>query len=170
MKKPDSILSNIELLKLIELLNTAQNMRIQLATFFGAGSILILGVGFSEHSVMSFLLGIIVALFFIYADKFILRGLYGYYIRAKRILQSEYPNETDTIFDTFRLFIVYREKKFNELERISQIPIQNERHKKIYHLPSKMPTILGFYVPLLIIVVESCIAYFLYFHLGWDLI
>ena len=167
MEKTDNVLINSELEKLIDSLNSSQNMRIQLATFFGTSNFAFLGYGLSVGKVSIIVLAAILLLFFIFADGFILRGLYGFYIRAIRILSVKNHIKDETIFDMFRLFIVDRDKKRKEIKRISELPDKDDRFIAIRKLPLRMPTVLGFWMPLIISLLELSGALYLHFIKDW---
>ena len=98
-----------------------QNMRLSLAIFFATSNIAGLGIGFSKENVSIIILSSVLILFFIAADRFILRALYGYYYRAMRILKIENKYHEETIFDVFRFFIARGKVKIDIIKEISNI-------------------------------------------------
>ena len=109
-------------------------------------------------------------IFFLIADQFILRGLYGYYIRAKRIIKIENGPVNETLFDMFRLVNVDRVKMRNELNRIIAIDDDDERFKAIKMLPLRIKSILGFWVPLTIFVLELITAFILFLDMKFGIL
>jgi hypothetical protein len=167
MKDPNNLFNNAELIKLSDSINSSQTMRLNLATFFGTSHLAFISYAVSQSKLSILVIGSFLLIFFIVADHFILRGIYGYYIRAKRIIKLEGDSGKETLFDMFRLIIVDRRSMKNELLRIIDIQNDEKRFHAIRKLPLKIKSVLGFWVPASFFLIEIGIAATLYLNRIW---
>lgn len=154
----ENLFSNPELVKLTDSLNTSQTIRLNLATFFATSHLAFLSYSLSQGKISILVIGSLLLICFMVADHFILRGIFGYYIRAKRIIMKDNHYSHETLFDMYRLVIVDREKMKKELERIINIEKENDRFLAIKRLPWKIKSVLGFWVPGSIFILENILA------------
>jgi len=159
----ENLFSNPELVKLTDSLNSSHTIRLNLATFFATSHLAFVSYSLSEGKLSILVIGSLLLVFYMIADHFILRGIFGYYIRAKRIIKIEYHNNHETLFDMFRLVIVDRKCMKDEMERIVQLEDEETRFYAIKNLPWKIKSVLGFWVPLLIFSIEIAVAVLAYY-------
>jgi hypothetical protein len=154
----ENLFSNPELVKLTDSLNSSQTIRLNLATFFATSHLAFLSYSLSEGKISILVVGSVLLVFYMIADHFILRGILGYYIRAKRIINIDNNYSHETLFDMFRLVIVDRKRMKNEMDRIMSIENEEKRFYAIKNLPWKIKSVLGFWVPLIIFSIEIGVA------------
>jgi len=167
MKKFEKKLNEIEIGKLIDSLNSSQNMRIQIAIFFA--TIYVMGIiGYFSESKAAFLFfSSFIPVFYGTADYFICRNLYGFYYRAQRILKEQNYQEEESIFEIITLSLVNHRKKADFIKEILGIKKEEERYKLINNLPLRRPSILGFWIPLILFLGQLIYSSRLVYCYGW---
>ncbi|NVO18449.1 MAG: hypothetical protein HXX13_02050 [Bacteroidetes bacterium] len=161
----ENLFDNPELVKLTDSLNSSHTIRLNLATFFATSHLAFLSYSLSEGKISILIIGSALLVFYMIADHFILRGILGYYIRAKRIIKVENNYKHETLFDMFRLIIVDRGSMKTEMDRIITIEDDETRFKAIKMLLWKIPSVLGFWVPSVIVLLEGLVAILAYNHI-----
>ena len=167
MTKIEEKIIDLELEKLIEVLNATQNFRLQVAIFFGTTNVTGIGLGLSTEKSSLIILSASLLLLYVFSDMVTMRTTYGYYYRAIRILKTKLKYEDETIFDMFTLFL--RKKKVLRIHKITNYPDQVKRFKALRSLPYYTPTIIGFWVPISIFIIEISFGLHLYNYEDWKL-
>jgi len=155
----------MELNKLIDILDSTQNIRLRLGIFFGIINLTGLTLAFILKVSSLILLSASTMVLFIFADFLMIRTMYGYYYRAIRILTQKFNYGEESIFDMFMLFL--RIDKIKIIHLIAREEDNITRYKQLRRLPFKHPTVMGFWSPLLLLIVESLVAYYLFRYHGW---
>lgn len=158
MSNSKNLFKNQELISLTDSINASHTIRLNLATFFATAHLGFIGYAITNSNFYIIFIGSFLLIFFMVADHFILRGIYGYYIRAKRIIKYESDTDGESLFDMFRLIIVDRESMKKELIRIIDIQDDEERFHAIRKLPNKVKSVLGFWVPGIFFLLEIAVA------------
>jgi len=170
MKDSTDLFKNQELVSLTDSINSSHTIRLNLATFFATAHLGFIGYAITNNNFYIIFLGSFLLIFFMVADHFILRGIYGYYIRAKRIIKYECNADGESLFDMFRLIIVDQNGMKKELQRIIDIQDDEERFHAIRKLPNKVKSVLGFWVPGAFFLIEISIAITLWIISIWSCI
>lgn len=158
---------DFELEKLVDSLNTTQNLRLQVGIFFGTINLTALGIALQIHTTSLIIIAALTMLLFIFCDIVLIRTIYGFYYRALTILRDKYEYEEETIFDMFMLFL--RKEKVTKIHEISKIPSIEERMNKLRRLPFLTATIMGFWAPLSLLFFEVGFAIYLNCFQHWKL-
>ncbi len=96
-------------------------------------------------------------------DFVLVRSIFGYYYRANRILVQEMDISDDNIFDMSVIFLTF--PKMKEIHRLMNIENEAERYRALRRLPLTIPTFLGFFAPLVVLVTELTMGFL---SLGWE--
>lgn len=155
----------MELHKLLDVLNSAQNIRLQLGIFFALTNLIGLALAFSFKASSLMLLTGSIMIIFMFADFLMVRTIYGYYYRAIRILNDNLNYSEESIFDMFMLFL--RLDKIKLIHKIVEEKDNIKRYKLLRKLPIRHPTILGFWAPLLVFLTEAILSFYLYYMYYW---
>lgn len=167
MEKIEHKIFDFELEKLVDSLNTTQNLRLQVGVFFGTINLAALGIALQIHTTSLIIIAALTMLLFIFCDIVLIRTIYGFYYRAIKILRDKYAYKEETIFDMFMLFL--RKEKIAKIREISNLPSIDDRLNQLRKLPFITATVMGFWAPLLLLFFEVGFAIYLNCFQGWKL-
>jgi len=157
----------IELEKVFDALLSLQNFRVQLGTFFGTVNLAGLSVALTTNKAsVIFLAGTLIWMF-IFLDYIVMRTLIGYCYRGLQLQALFAPDDQDTYFNMFLLFL--QKKREKHLKEISKISDRESRNDALRQMPLKYPTIAGFWIPLFISLVEVFLGFILICHFQWKI-
>lgn len=167
MVKMNHDINDLELDKLVDSLNTTQNLRLQVGIFFGTINLTALGVALQIQTTSLIIIAALTMLLFIFCDIVLIRTIYGFYYRAITILRDKYEYEEETIFDMFMLFL--RKEKLVKIYAISKIHKKEIRMKELRKLPFVTATVMGFWAPVSLLFFEVGCAIYLTIVVHWPL-
>ena len=154
-------LHEIELEKSFELIQTSQNLRMQVSIFFATVNLGTLSFGVSQGKVIFFLFAALLFWVMIIID-YAIRGLltHAYY---RITLIRKYYLEKDQTFSSHAL-----SRLASEVNRIVNITNKDEQIKALKSLPFK--NLYGFWLPIIASLVEIAFGIYLWRVLGWSII
>jgi hypothetical protein len=171
MEKQKYLFNDPELVKLVDSLNNSQTNRINMAVFFATASVGLLSYGIKETNANIILMASFLMIFYMVADYYILRGIYGYLVRARIILKENTVKVEDTIFGFYRLVFVSNTELQKQIDSIADDEETFEKRAiRIQKLPRKIKSTLGFWIPFTFCLIEIIVSFILHFNSDWELL
>jgi len=144
-------LQEMEIDKLFGSLNSTQDFRLRLGIFLGTVNLAGVGSGVTYEKPFVIIIASFLMPIFMIADFVLLKNIYSYYYRGKKVLKSLSYDETN-FFDMFMQ--IFDDRVRNSLQRIMSIEDENVALKELRKLPYRNQIFLGFFAPAMAFVVE----------------
>jgi len=154
----------IEIQKIFDALLSLQNLRVQTGTFFGTANLTALGIAFSTQKAGIVFFAAILFWVFIVQDIITRGTLLRYYYRSF-VLQERFASGEDNTF--LGVFLSLKtEEKIRRIHKMSQV---KERLNALKRLPVRDLGTNGFWVPLIMSLVEIGLGICLWLIFNWSL-
>jgi hypothetical protein len=153
----------IEVEKVFDAILSIQNSRIQLGTFFGTVNLTALSAAFSIQKAGIFFFAAALLWLFMILDNAGLAALLGFYSRSLQLKDRFAPNDNDNFLNIILLGL-YRK----HILRIRSIDEREKRMRAFRTLPIKVPSVYGFWIPLLASLIEVAIGLITWLVFGWE--
>jgi hypothetical protein len=157
----------IEIKEVYEQIRSITNLRIQLGTFLGTAHLSILGFALTTQkaSIIFIASGILILL--VIFDAFARRELTPYYYRGLLLENMYSPDYKTSLLNTYIPVVKSRSEYKHQLEQISRMENQDKRIKA---LRSFRISLVGFWLPIAIAIVEIIVTLLLIFFAGWSIV
>jgi len=150
-----------EMQTVIERINSFENMRFQMASFFVTFNITGVGITLTTRILVPLFLSILFFLILIIMDFRVRRTLIFYYYRGLMLQKRFAPGDNETFLKILPNSMVRR------VRRISEEVDMGQRYRRLRRLAYLPPSTLGFWSPLVGLIFELALGLVLWRVVGW---
>ena len=156
----------IEIKEVYEGIRSITNLRIQLGTFFGTAHLTILGVALTTQKASIILVASGILILMVMFDAFARRELNPYYYRGLLLENMYSPDHKTSLLNIYIPVVKSQSEYKHQLEQISQMENQDKRIKALrsFRLSS-----VGFWLPIVIALIEVAVSLLLVYFANWSI-
>ncbi len=151
----------IEIEKVLDGIVATQNLRIQIASFFGTANLALLSIAFSTQKAMLLLFAGALIWVFLVIDMRTRRALAVYYYRSLQLQARFAPNDNDVYVS------VLPDPMASWVRELSRVPQKELQINKLLSPPLRAQSVSAFWLPLIASIVEVGIGLTLWLGFSW---
>jgi len=151
----------LEMSQVFERFNAIEDKRIQLGIFFGTANLTIIGIALSVQKVGILLIGVSILIIFMLMDMRVRENIAINYYRGLQLQKKYAPKDSETFWK------IFQGRLFSKIREISEKEDLQSRLEALNRINWSTPSFIGFWMILIVIILEIIVSYLLLCEFGW---
>lgn len=153
----------LEMGEVFSRIDSLENFRVQLGTFFGTANLTALGIALSTQKAGITFIAAIILVILVLIDMRGRRNLAAYYYRGLQLQKKYAPNDGETFLHLLPGGLPAK------VREVFELPDAKSRRIALRKVPMSSPSFLGFWIPLVAIAFEVIAGLILWLMFNWSL-